>query len=165
MTRRWNALHPLAGKDMPLRAKLDDKWRERTLRESMEGGLTMEAHNAAAAEIVWGLQSALLHTSPNHVALLMVQAAESLATPHLGRPIASGGFKASELDGIMWAIWTNEDGTPADRRRAIAAEVAKVPPHKRRALRVWLRRNLPPAPAHKSANRLWIPTASQLRNR
>lgn len=159
--RRRNALHPFAGQEMPPRARLDDRWRARVWR-SFGVGMTIEDYNAANAKIWSGCEAALQHASPDYVALLLVQAAETLATPRPGRPIASGGFNPSELDRILCAIWFNEDGTPAGRTRAVAAEVSKVPLHKRRALRVWLNRHLPPVHEHKTSNRLWVPTTSQM---
>ena len=151
--RRWNQLMPeVGGQPMPPRAKRDEAWRQKVREEFVKQGGSMEAHNAAAG-VVWGaLADAIAIVGRDYAALLFDDASESAIEPGRsgGRPRGSGTHKLPEQEALRLAVLALDDGSPEGRTRAIAAVVQTKPAHHRDALRVWLKRNLPPLRAARS---------------
>ena len=131
--QKYNALMPpgLAGKPMPLRPKLDDRWRKRVLLAGMEdNALCHERYEAASVRIREAMAYSMALLGGEQTALILLNMAEFAAgSPQDGRPKGSRSRHTSSADvRCIDLILKLDDGSRGSRGRAIALAVAKEYP-------------------------------------
>lgn len=128
MARRklWNALmgDGLGGTKMPMRPKLDARWREKIGKQAIVSGTpTAVAEKEAIYILARAARDVCQVVSQDIVAVLLLTLAESIATPTPdGRPKGASSLNADDAKRVL-AIQHQDDGSSGARGRAIEAVV------------------------------------------
>lgn len=145
--KRWNKLMEpsLADRPMPLRPKLDARWKRKVMEAGCFDELAAEGVFESARSQLWkSAAAAIVRIGQNQTALLLLRMAEDIALPPRdGRPPGAISRYTADADlPLLNAIVRLDDGSPGARGRAIAKVALAVHPDNRETLKRRLRRKL-----------------------
>lgn len=128
--QKYNALMPseVAGKPMPLKTKLDKRWRMKVFEAGMaDDAPSDELINVASKRLWEAAAHSMVTVGNNQTALLLLNMAETIAgSPRDGRPKgAYSRYTSGKDERCIKLILELDDGSRGARGRAIAKAVAE----------------------------------------